>query len=118
VEREKALKIKEMADHAALELARQIQTYKDEKANELRSQIEKERGTYVTQEQLVAITREHAAALKPLADFVARQQGRQRGQEYQRTSTSDLMTRTIAALSLVMAVVVGIVLIARTTRGG
>ena len=49
LEREKALKIKETADRAALELAREIQTYKDEKANELRSQIEGERGTYVTQ---------------------------------------------------------------------
>ena len=39
-EREKALKIKEVADLAALQLAREIQTYKDEKANELRTQIE------------------------------------------------------------------------------
>jgi hypothetical protein len=105
VERETALKIKETADRAALELAREIQTYKDEKANELRSQIEKERGTYVTQEQLVAITREYATAIKPLADFVARQQGREGGQEYQRSSTGDLITRTIAALSLVVAIV-------------
>jgi len=112
LEREKALKIKETADLAALELAREIQTYKDEKANELRSQIERERGTYVTQEQLTAMAREYMAALKPLNEFVAGQQGRQGGQEYQRTSTGDLMTRTIAALSLVVAIVVGIVLIA------
>jgi hypothetical protein len=52
------------------------------------------------------------AALKPLNEFVAGQQGRQGGQEYQRTSTGDLMTRTIAALSLAVAIV-GIVLIAR-----
>jgi hypothetical protein len=113
LEREKALKIKETADLAALELAREIQTYKDEKANELRSQIERERGTYVTQDQLMALTREQAAALKPLTDFVARQQGRQGGQEYQRTSTGDLMTRTIAAFTLVVAVVVAVFLIAR-----
>jgi hypothetical protein len=111
LEREKALKIKEAADLAALELAREIQTYKDEKANELRSQIERERGTYVTQEQITALTREQAAALKPLTDFIASQQGRQGGQEYQRTTTGDLMTRTMAALSLVVAIV-GIVLIA------
>ena len=48
-------------------------------------------------------------ALKPLSDFVASQQGRQGGQEYQRTSTGDLITRTIAALSLVVAVVAAIV---------
>jgi hypothetical protein len=113
LEREKALKIKETADLAALELAREIQTYKDEKANELRSQIERERGTYVTQDQLMALTREQAAALKPLADFVAGQQGRQGGQEYQRTSTGDLMTRTIAAVTLLVAIVVAVFLIAR-----
>ena len=100
LEREKALKIKETADLAALELAREIQTYKDEKANELRSQIERERGSYITQ-----------AELKPLADFVARQQGRQGGQEYQRTAGGDLMTRTIAALSLVVAIVVAVALL-------
>jgi hypothetical protein len=48
VEREKALKIKETADLAALGLAREIQTYKDEKANELREQINSERGLYLT----------------------------------------------------------------------
>jgi hypothetical protein len=57
--------------------------------------------------------REHTTALKPLADFVASQQGRQGGQEYQRTSTGDLMTRTIAALSLVVAIVAAIVLMTR-----
>jgi hypothetical protein len=36
VEREKALKIKETADSEALKLARDIQTYKDEKSNQLR----------------------------------------------------------------------------------
>ena len=113
LEREKALKIKETADRAALELAREIQTYKDEKANELRSQIERERGSYVTQDQIRALTREYMAALKPLNEFVAGQQGRQGGQEYQRTSTADLMPRTIAALSLVVTLVVGIVLIVR-----
>jgi CHASE3 domain sensor protein len=110
-EREKAIRIKETAERRALELAREIQDYKDEKANELRSQIESERGKYVTQEQLVAITREHTAEIKPLTDFVASQQGRQGGQEYQRTSAGDQMTRAIAALSLLVAIVVAIVLI-------
>ena len=47
-EREKALRIKELADATALQLAREIQVYKDEKANELRAQIESERGNYIT----------------------------------------------------------------------
>jgi vacuolar-type H+-ATPase subunit H len=65
---EKALKIKEEADKRALDLQAETQTYKDEKANELRSQIERERGSYVTQTEL-----------KPLTDYVARQQGRSAG---------------------------------------
>ncbi len=58
VEREKALKIKEEADKAALGLAREIQTYKDEKANELREQISSERNLYVTKPELESTLRE------------------------------------------------------------
>jgi len=58
VEREKALKIKDEADKAALGLAREIQTYKDEKANELREQIGSERGLYPTKSELAAGLRE------------------------------------------------------------
>ena len=68
IEREKALKIKETADRDALGLAREIQTYKDEKANELREQIGSERGIYVTRSEL-----------KPIADYVQSQQGRAQG---------------------------------------
>lgn len=75
-EREKALKIKETADLAALQLAREIQTYKDEKANELRSQIERERGAYVTQPELRGLEAKIAAEFKPIADYVTSQQGR------------------------------------------
>jgi hypothetical protein len=110
-EREKALKIKETADLAALKLAREIQTYKDERANQLRSQIEQERGTYVTKDQL-------AAELKSLTEFVASQRGRQGGLDYQRTWSGDLMTRTIAGLSLVVAIVAAIVLISRGAHVG
>lgn len=65
IEREKALKIKETADLAALGLAREIQTYKDEKANELREQINNERNLYVTREQM-------ASELKPLEETRSR----------------------------------------------
>lgn len=47
-ERAKALAIKEEADKEALKLAREAQTYKDLKANELREQIASERGSYLT----------------------------------------------------------------------
>lgn len=68
IEKEKALKIKETADLAALGLAREIQTYKDEKANQLREQINSERGIYVTQIQF-----------KPISDYVQSQTGKANG---------------------------------------
>ena len=79
LEREKALKIKEQADRDALGLAREIQTYKDEKANELREQISRERGEYVTQSQLKGVTDKVEATMKPVLDYVSSQQGRSGG---------------------------------------
>lgn len=78
-EREKALKIKEQADRDALGLAREIQTYKDEKANELREQISRERGLYVTQQELKGISDKIEAQMKPINEFVSSQQGRTTG---------------------------------------
>jgi hypothetical protein len=52
---QRALEIKQKADEKALDLARDQQTYKDEKANELREQIASERGLYATKEDLVAL---------------------------------------------------------------
>jgi hypothetical protein len=72
-EREKALKIKETADLAALGLAREIQTYKDEKANQLREQINTERGNYATQSDLRASVE--------IAVFMASQQGKSTGND-------------------------------------
>jgi len=46
--RAEALKIKERADEKALDLSAEVQRYKDAKANELREQINEERGEYVT----------------------------------------------------------------------
>lgn len=55
IERENALKIKDEADHAALELSRMDRDYKDEKANNLREQIGNERGNYATTKQIIAL---------------------------------------------------------------
>lgn len=74
-EREKALKIKEKADDDALELARQIQTYKDEKANNLRAQIEGERGDYARVSDLKSAVEKFELAIKPLSDYVAADRG-------------------------------------------
>ena len=66
IEKEKALKIKETADLAALQLARDIQIYKDEKANELREQINSERGLYVTRTDLAFVVEKFDGKLAQL----------------------------------------------------
>jgi len=75
IEREKALKIKDEADRRALTLADEIQKYKDEKANNLRTQIETERGSYATKDDLSSLNKEFQAMIKPLAEFVSRSRG-------------------------------------------
>jgi preprotein translocase subunit SecF len=101
LEREKALKIKETADLAALQLAREIQTYKDEKANELRSQIERERGSYATKDDLANAIREVAATLKPLTEFVSGQRG---GQQL-KASAIALIGLAVVAAGVVVAII-------------
>src|SRR5580704_14773348 len=78
-EKEKALKIKETADLAALGLAREIQTYKDEKANELREQISNERGLYASKTDLQAAVEKIEAMLKPLIEQMNRGVGKAEG---------------------------------------
>lgn len=75
IEREKALKIKEEADREALRLAREIQTYKDEKAGTLQSQFESERQGYATTADLSQAIDKVLEAVRPLADYVSAQQG-------------------------------------------
>ena len=75
LEREKALRIKEESGKTALELAREIQTYKDEKANQLREQINSERGLYASKNELNAAVEEVEAMIRPVADYVSSQQG-------------------------------------------
>jgi vacuolar-type H+-ATPase subunit H len=71
---EKALLVKETADKEALGLAREIQVYKDEKANELREQINSERGNYATNADLKAANEKQELALKPLQEYVTGEQ--------------------------------------------
>jgi hypothetical protein len=79
LEKEKAIAIKTEADKTALALAREIQVYKDEKANELRSQIERERGAYITRPELVAAVEKLEAVLQPLVEFAQGQRGSEQG---------------------------------------
>jgi hypothetical protein len=98
IEREKALKIKEEADKAALGLAREIQSYKDEKANQLREQITGERGSFASKEDLAAAMREITALIAPLTAYVAAQGG-----QVKQSATS--VANIVAAASVIYAVV-------------
>jgi len=79
LEREKALKIKDVADRDALQLAREIQTYKDTQANELREQINRERVLYTTKADLTAAVEKLEATIKPLVTYTTSQQGKSTG---------------------------------------
>src|SRR6186997_467936 len=58
-----ALTIKDSERQEALRLAREIQTYKDEKANELREQINRERILYATKDDLKAAVEKFEVAI-------------------------------------------------------
>jgi len=75
IEREKALKIKETADLAALTLAREIQSYKDEKVEKSREQNLRESGEYVTRGDLDTVVRRIESSLTPIFDFISSQKG-------------------------------------------
>lgn len=75
IEREKALKIKETADLAALGLAREIQDYKDGKADSQREQTSGERHLYATKTEITSLGDKFTTLLKPLSDYVTSQQG-------------------------------------------
>lgn len=98
VEREKALKIKETADLAALGLAREIQNYKDEKANELREQISSERGEYASKGDLKAAVEKIEETNKPFAAFMASQQGGAAGKVSQQQLIQWLVYLLLAGL--------------------
>jgi hypothetical protein len=120
IEREKALKIKEEADKAALGLAREIQSYKDEKANQLREQISNERGSYATKEDLASSMREIAAAIQPLSTYVAgmagktqqvdQQLGAARARSEADNATSGNRVMIIAGLALLISIVMPLIL--------
>ena len=76
---EKALRVKDQADRDALDLQRTTQTYKDEQANNLRSQIERERGSYASKDDLHAMAAKIEETIKPLVAFVQGQHGSNKG---------------------------------------
>jgi hypothetical protein len=105
LEREKALKIKETADLAALQLAREFQKERDEKANELRSQIERERGDYPTRSELATVVDKFEAALRPVTDYITSLQARAEQSQDSREQAGASLGLWIAVGVLVVAVI-------------
>jgi len=102
IEREKALKIKEEADKAALSLAREIQVYKDEKANELREQLAAERLDYASKSDLVTLADKFDAITKPLLEYVQSQ----RGGSQKLSQTAQVFLGIFTVVAVVIAAIV------------
>ena len=98
IEKEKAIKIKEEGDRRALELQAETQKYKDEKADDLRNQIEQERGNYATKDDLTVLGDKLEAIIGPLRDYVITQRG---SNSLRRLDTSMIIS-IIVALAFVL----------------
>ncbi len=75
IEKEKALKIKETADLAALSLARESQTYKEQQNDALRDKNLSESGVYATNASVAKAFDDLKTTLKPFLEYVTAQQG-------------------------------------------
>jgi hypothetical protein len=90
----------------ALDLASQIQTYKDEKANELREQISSERALYVTRSELASAVRELQASIKPLTEYASTTAGRASGADNSRNEYRLNINTVVPVLALLVSVAV------------
>jgi Zn-dependent M32 family carboxypeptidase len=75
IEKEKALKIKETADLAALSLARESQTYKEQQNDALRDKNLQDSGVYAKTSDVAAMFNDLAKKLDPFLTYVTAQQG-------------------------------------------
>ena len=101
VEKEKALKIKETADLAALSLARESQVYKDQQADVMREKNLAASGVYATNSDLAMVVEKFEKIVRPITEFVNSQQGRQTGIEL----TTGKLFASIAALGVIMGLI-------------
>jgi Zn-dependent M32 family carboxypeptidase len=75
IEKEKALKIKETADLAALSLARESQTYKEQQNDALRDKNLQDSGVYAKTSDVAEMFNDLAKKLDPFLSYVTAQQG-------------------------------------------
>ena len=107
VEKEKALKIKETADLAALELARESQAYKEDKTDKAREQSLRETGQYVTHGDLEILESKLVKIIEPLVDFVSSQRGVVNGAQL----TIGKISAAIAGSAAIIGVIFGLIAI-------
>lgn len=112
IEKEKALKIKEIADLSALELARESQVYKDERNDTMREQNLKSTGIYATRDDLTTafsksekalagVVDELKSTLRPIMEHISQDKGSQ--------MTTGKMFAIITASGIIMGIIGGLV---------
>jgi len=110
-ERALAMKIKETADLAALDLARESQKYKEQQGDVLRDKNLSQTGIYATHSDVAAVAEKMSQsinlvaermeeALKPLVSYVSTQQGTTRGSEI----TTGKLYGAIAAVAAIVVI--------------
>ena len=102
VEKEKALKIKETADLAALSLARESQLYKDQQTDVMREKNLAASGIYATNADLQSMVDKIEKSLKPVFEFVSSQQGMSQNSQM----TWGKIFGTVGALGVIIGIIV------------
>lgn len=102
VEKEKALKIKETADLAALSLARESQVYKDQQADVMREKNLAASGVYATNADLATAIEKIEKAIRPLAEFVSSQRGMSKGVQMTTGTLVTIIMVGLAAVTLLL----------------
>lgn len=104
-----ALTIKETANEKALTLAREIQTYKDDKADITRERNLAESGKYVTRGDLSQLEERLVKIITPLAEYVSSQRGSIEGSRTVTTDRRQEVTATEARRSNTIAIVAAVI---------
>ena len=102
VEKEKALKIKETADLAALELARESQKYKEERNDAQREQTITDRGAYVTHDDLAEVVKDIGKQILPIINFVKNHEGAEKGSGF----TQKQIVTALGVIATVLTILV------------
>jgi hypothetical protein len=112
---QRALTVKDLADAEALRLSRVSQTYKDEKANELREQISSERNLYVTKSELDAAVDRLGILIGQGQEYIAKQSGAAGAKV---SSAGDRRANLALWISAVSAVLFTVAIVVSYLHGG